>query len=102
MGEAGWNLKKGDIKKEIKNVNEILKKTLYSKNTTCYKYLLLKFILENIENNKKEYEFEEVYMYILNEFYFYFTKYKEKINLINKKSSLYLLLQNKNLENITK
>lgn len=102
MGEAGWNLKKGDIKKEIKNVNEILKKTLYSKNTTCYKYLLLKFILENIENNKKEYEFEEVYMYILNEFYFYFTKYKEKINLINKKSSLYLLLQNKKLENITK
>lgn len=102
MSGAGWSLKKGEIKNKHINLNQILEKVLVSKSTTCYKYFLLKFILDNLKNTKKEFEFEEIYLYILKDFYDYYSLYKEKMNINTKKSNLYLLLERKNLKEINK
>lgn len=102
MSGAGWNLKVGELKEEEVNINELIESTLYTKNTNYYKYFLLKFILKHLESSKKVFEFEEIYTFFLNEFYYYYKLYKDEMNITTKNSGIYILLENTLFKNISK
>ncbi|MGL6023552.1 MAG: hypothetical protein ACRC0F_02965 [Cetobacterium sp.] len=99
MSGAGWSLKSGEIRKNSEvAILKIFEESLEKKGTTSYKLFLLKVIFKNIKQNKNELAFEEVYRDMLTEFYKMYYKYKNEMNLKNKKSLLYILLEEKNIK----
>lgn len=98
MSGAGWTLKSGELNLNNNFIfQEIFEEVLNKKFTTSYKLLLLKFILESIIENRYDVTFEEIYRGILDNFYMYFYKYKDDMNQKSRKSSLYILLKEKNI-----
>ncbi|MGL5050244.1 MAG: hypothetical protein ACRC6E_06355, partial [Fusobacteriaceae bacterium] len=100
MTGAGWNLKKGDLNFSELVFEEIFNKTLEKKSVTTYKFFLLKYIFINIKNDNETIYFEDFYKFILKEFYAIYSVYKLEINLKNKKSLLYTILEEKNIQKI--
>lgn len=98
MSGAGWTLKSGEINLDNNFIfQEIFEEVLNKKFTTSYKLFLLKFILERIIENRYHMTFEEAYRGILNDFYIYFVEHKDEMNQKSRKSSLYILLKEKNI-----
>ncbi|MGL5356853.1 MAG: DUF4007 family protein [Cetobacterium sp.] len=98
MSGAGWSLKSGELNLSELVFDDTFTKILKMKSTTIYKFFLLKFIFGSIEKENERIYFKDFYKFILDEFYKIYSIYKSEINLKNKKSLLYMLLKEKNIE----